>query len=120
MLNNPHHSSITFYTTNNLKTSFDELVKFKRMSRTSVINTLMENFVRTEIKLMKEDNNMVSFIKDMKVRSHKNNPPQFKKVDEQTYVETYDPPVPPTVNEPEYSKDDWNDPSGLGRLWSLK
>ena len=30
MLNNPHHSSITFYTTNNLKTSFDELVKFKR------------------------------------------------------------------------------------------
>ena len=117
MITNPQHSSITFYCSNNLKTSFDELVKFKRMSRTSVINNLMENFVRTEIKLMKEDHNMVSFIKDLKVRSHKNNPPKFNRIEE---TDSYDPPVPPVIDEPDHSKDNWTDPTGLSRLFNIR
>ena len=130
MNTNPHHSSITFYCPIHLKTSFDELVKFKRISRTSIINSLMEQYVRSEFKLMEEDTKMVTFINDIKLRSHKNNPPKLNRnipirnerptkwsVEE----DDYEPPMIPSVDDEDLSKDDWNDISGLNRLFgSLK
>ena len=37
--------------------------------------------------------------------------------------EEFEPPVPPTVptiEEPDRSQDNWNDPTGLSRLWNLR
>ena len=121
MNTNPHHSSITFYCPIHLKNSFDELVKFKRISRTSIINTLMEQYVRSEFKLMEEDTKMVSFINDIKIRSHKNNPPKLKKETDRPTKWTvekdeYEPPIVPSIDD-DLSKDDWNDISGIGRLF---
>lgn len=113
---NTNHSSITFYCPNHLKTSFDELVKFKRISRTSIINHLMENYVRTEYKMMEEDNKIVSFINDLKLRNHKNKPPKINTIKENDY----EPPMIPTLDDNDLSKDDWSDISGLNRFWSLK
>lgn len=123
---NPNHSSITFYCPNHLKTSFDELVKFKRISRTSIINNLMENYIRTEYKLMEEDNKIVSFINDLKVRTHKNKVPKLNKMKEEPKTkwssnnDDYEPPMIPTLDDNDLSKDDWSDISGLNRFWSLK
>jgi len=121
MNTNPNHSSITFYCPIHLKTSFDELVKFKRISRTSIINYLMEQYVRSEYKLMEEDTKMSSFINDIKLRSHKNNIPKLKKDDDRptkwsVEKDDYEPPMIPTVDD-DYSKDDWSDISGIGRLF---
>lgn len=134
MNTNPNHSSITFYCPIHLKTSFDELVKFKRISRTSIINYLMEQYVRSEHKLMEEDTKMVTFINDIKLRSHKNNPPKINKnipiknerstkwsVEEDDY---YEAPMIQNTNDrswDDYLKDtnqreDWSDISGVGFL----
>jgi hypothetical protein len=40
---------------NHLKNNLDMLVKFKRVSRTSILNKIIEEFCRTELKLIKED-----------------------------------------------------------------
>ena len=69
---NINHSSITFYCPTHLKTSFDELIKFKRVSRTSIINFLMEQYLRNEFDLLKKDNQISKFISDVKLRNHKN------------------------------------------------
>lgn len=117
-----HHSSITFFCPNHLKVTFDELVKFKRVSRTSIINHLMEQWMRKEYRLMNEDNEMVSFINDLKVRNHKNPIPKITKSnnDQRTkwssQKDDYEPPMIPTINE-DYSKDNWDDVSGTNRLF---
>ena len=108
-LTNPNSSSITFYCPNYLKNTFDELVKFKRLSRTSIINYLMEEYVRKEHKSLKEDNQLSKLINDVKLRNHKNKYPS--KVDISTKPtqwsvqkksDDYEPPMIPSVN-------DWED-----------
>ena len=67
---NTNSSSITFYCPNHLKHSFDELTKFKRISRTSIINTLMENWLRNELHQLKEDDKLQTLLNDVKVRTY--------------------------------------------------
>ena len=76
---NTNSSSITFYCPNNLKTNFDDLVKFKRISRTSIINLLMEKWIRSEYEMMKKDDQIQSLIRDVKVRHHINKPIKVNK-----------------------------------------
>ena len=49
------HTLINFNMPNHLKNNLDMLVKFKRVSRTSILNKIIEEFCRTELKLIKED-----------------------------------------------------------------
>jgi len=122
MNTSPNHSSITFYCPNNLKDQFDELVKFKRVSRTSIINQLMENWMRSEFRLMEEDNKISLFINDLKLRTHKNKVPKIKVNERPTQWsvqqknDDYEPPMIPTFSD-DYSKDDWSDISGTNRLF---
>lgn len=107
-----NHSSITFYSPIHLKQSFDELVKFKRSSRTSILNFLMEQYVRTETKLLSEDKEVNSFLNDLKVRHHQNRPPKIKvqKDDE----------LPMIPQSSDFLDDNWDDVSGVGFLRRLK
>ena len=115
---NTNSSSITFYCPNHLKNSFDDLVKFKRISRTSIINTLMENWLRSEHQQLKEDNKLQSLLNEVKLRSHKNKP--LKPTPQKQMVDEYDePPMIPMSND-EHFKDDWSDVSGIGWLSKLK
>ena len=66
---NMNSSSITFYCPNHLKNSFDELVRFKRISRTSIINYLMENWMRTEYQKLKDDEQISDLIENVKSKN---------------------------------------------------
>ena len=66
---NMNSSSITFYCPNHLKNSFDELVRFKRISRTSIINYLMENWMRTEYQKLKDDEKITDLIENVKQKN---------------------------------------------------
>ena len=123
MKTNSNHSSITFYCPIHLKTSFDELVKFKRISRTSIINYLMEQYVRSEYKLMEEDTKMSSFINDIKLRSDSNTVRKIKKSDERrskwsVEKDDYEPPMIP-ISDDHLSADDWSNISGVEDLRKL-
>ena len=71
VVTNPNSTPINFYCPNHLKTNFDELVKFKRVSRTSIINSLIEKWMRDEFQQMKEDGEMNRLIREIKLRNHK-------------------------------------------------
>ena len=45
-----------------LKTSLDAVVDYKRCSRTSIINSLLDEYVRKEISHIKEDGHLTSLI----------------------------------------------------------
>ena len=49
---------INFNVPNYLISKFDDLVKFKRKSRTSILLTLMESYLREELTQMKKDNEL--------------------------------------------------------------
>ena len=127
---NTNSSSITFYCPNHLKHSFDELTKFKRISRTSIINTLMENWLRTEHQQLKEDDNLQTLLNDVKIRTHqKIGKSRIKQTKSETksnwFSNTFrnddldDEPLIPLSTDNNYI-DDCNDLSGIGRLDELK
>lgn len=60
---------INFNVPNHLINSFDEMVKFKRVSRTSCLVGLMESWLRHEVKKLEEDNKLNHLIRDMKLRN---------------------------------------------------
>ena len=106
---NTNSSSITFYCPNNLKTNFDDLVKFKRISRTSIINLLMEKWIRSEYEMMKKDDQIQSLIRDVKVRHHINKPIKVNSTEQQPF-DHWEPPMVPTLD------DDYDWEERLGKL----
>ena len=71
-INSPsnNYKLVNFNVPNYLITNFDELVKFKRISRTSMLITLMESYIRTEVLKLKEDDNINKLITNVKLRSN--------------------------------------------------
>ena len=51
-----NHKLVNFCVPNHLIQKFDNLVKVKRVSRTSILIRLMETFLRYELKQMENDN----------------------------------------------------------------
>lgn len=66
------YTLINFNMPNYLKTNFDNLVKFKQISRTSILNTMIEEYCRREFKLIKDDGLLNSLIKDINERNPSN------------------------------------------------
>ncbi len=82
---------------NYLKTNFDNICKFKRFSRTSMLVRLMENFLRYEYKQINEDKKLNNLVKDLQKTNSKS-----KKVIE--------PPMIPYSSDNELMDDKfWND-----------
>ena len=59
---------INFNIPDHLKTHLDRLVKFKGVSRTSVLNRLIEDWIRTEESLLVKDNKINDLISMLECR----------------------------------------------------
>ena len=84
-----NYKLINFNVPNYLINNFDNLVKFKRISRTSMLIRLIETFLREELLQMKKDNELCESFKKIK---HKFDKPK-------TVVKKEEPLIP-------YSNDD--------------
>ena len=94
------HKLINFNVPNYLIKNFDNLVKFKRVSRTSMLVHLMETYCRSEQKRLKEDNILNQMVVDFIQRNKKELKEEVKK----EISTEYEPPMIP------YSSDDeWED-----------
>ena len=63
------HKLVNFRLPNYLITNFDNLVKFKRVSRTSLLIGMMESYLRTEYRRMKEDDDLNQLINNIEERN---------------------------------------------------
>ena len=88
----PNHKLINFNAPNYLIQNFDNLVRFKRVSRTSMLVHLIETYCRSEQKRLKEDNQLNQMVVEL---TDRNATPT--KVD-------WEPPMIPYS-----SDDDWED-----------
>ncbi len=94
------YTLINFNIPNHLKRNFDQLVNFKRVSRTSVLNSMIEEFCRREFKLIKEDGKLNYLITNIK----KKNLPKINQQKTSSWEDSYDEPVNIPVS------DDYFDP----------
>ena len=100
--------------------NFDNLVRFKRVSRTSMLVHLMENYIRSEKKLMEDDDTLNLLINDVEKRNKEELKTQLRAMKSEV-EEEYEPPMIPTLNEKRSWSDhtndeDWDDISGVGFL----
>ncbi len=100
--------------------NFDNLVRFKRVSRTSMLVHLMESYIRSEKKLMEDDNTLNLMINDVEKRNKEELKTQLRTMKSEV-EEEYEPPMIPTLNEKRSWSDhtndeDWDDISGVGFL----
>lgn len=101
---------VTLRVPNYLCNDFDQIVKFKRGTRTSYLVNLMESFVVSEVNKIKETNRINEFISDIQKRNPTTTPLRKSKNsfrrDRDDYEETYyEPPMVPTLDE----EVDWQD-----------
>ena len=101
---------VTLRVPNYLCNDFDQIVKFKRGTRTSYIVNLMESFVVSEVTRIKETDRINEFITDIQKRNPITIPLRKSKHsfrrDRDDYEETYyEPPMVPTLDEDV----DWED-----------
>jgi hypothetical protein len=79
------YKMVTFNVPYHLVNNFDEVRKFKRVSRTSMLINLMEGFVRDEVGKLEKDNNINKLIMDMKLRNQNPSQPSFNKQTSKQY-----------------------------------
>ena len=95
-----HTKLITFRVPNSVVSDFDELIKFKRGSRTSYLVGFMDNFVREEFKRLEESNRINEFIHNIRNRNLK--PSKLTKSSDKGWKnnrDDYYPPNIPTIND---------------------
>ena len=98
------HKLINFNVPNYLITNFDNLVRFKRVSRTSMLIHLMESYIRTEKKRMEDDDTLNLMITDISVRNREDIKREIRK-DVKEVKDEYEPPMIPISSD--YDNDDW-------------
>ena len=100
---------VNFKVPNYLIQNFDNLVRFKRISRTSMLIHLMEHYIRTEKQNMKADDGLNELIIDISKRNRTSIKNELRKMKDE--IIDNEPPMIP------YSDDngiDWE--NRLGRL----
>ena len=88
---------VNFNVPNYLISKFDDLVKFKRKSRTSILLTLMESYLREELLQMKKDNELTQSFKSIKEKY--DNPKPKRVVKEK--------PMIPHSSDDDFMNDEW-------------
>lgn len=68
---NGDYKLINFNVPKYLIKNFDNMVKFKRMSRTSLLVGMMESYLRSEYRKLKEDDELNDLIVDIESRNEK-------------------------------------------------
>ena len=95
---------VTFKVPNHICNDFDELVRFKRGSRTSYLVSLMDTFIRNEMKRLEESNRINEFISDLKIRNkttdtlHRRKD-TFRRHKNDYETDHYDPPMVPSLDD---------------------
>ena len=102
---------INFNVPHYLIKSFDNLVRFKRVSRTSMLLSLMETYIREENQRLKDDRSLNSLINDIEEKNHQSLSNQLKK-SINTVKEESEPPMIPHS-----SDDDWDEPLNEVEQW---
>ena len=92
-----NYKLINFNVPHYMVNSFDEIVKFKRISRTSVLIGLMEKYIRAEHQNLEEDGKLNKLISDIKNRNQQPDQLRRPKIEEHYY-----PPEIPEIH-------DWQD-----------
>ena len=101
---NSEFKLINFNVPKYLIKNFDNMVKFKRVSRTSILIGMMESYLRNEYRRIKEDNQLNDLIVDIEKRNTK---PIIKQNTERPTewsvnkkrVDDYEPPMIPSFND---------------------
>ena len=106
------HKLINFNVPKYLISNFDNLVRFKRVSRTSMLVRLMEDYIRSEHQKMKEDDTLNLMIKDVEYRNREDIKREIRK-DVREVRDEYEPPMIPITSD--YDNGDWE--NDLMRLW---
>ena len=70
---------VNFNVPNYLISQFDDLVKFKRKSRTSILLTLMETYLRDERTQIQKDNELTKNLKSIKEKYENEKPKKVVK-----------------------------------------
>lgn len=115
------HKLINFNVPKYLINNFDNLVRFKRVSRTSVLIHLMENYIRMEKQRMEDDNSLNLMIKDIEMRNKESLKHQMMDLRKEVENEL-EPPIVPMLSDTSWDDhfdEDENDPSGVGWLNGL-
>ena len=100
------HKLINFNVPKYLISNFDNLVRFKRVSRTSMLVHLMEDYMRSEHQRMKEDGSLNLMIRDIEKRNREDLKNAIRK-DMKEVREELEPPMIPISSD--YDNDDWED-----------
>ena len=80
---------------------------------------LMEDYIRKEKVRMEEDGTLNVMITDIETRNRKSIKEEVIGLHREVEKEL-EPPLPPSqYSDVDYRKDDWNDISGVSRLWEV-
>lgn len=88
-----NHTLINFNIPTYLKRNFDNLVKFKRVSRTSILNQLIDRYVRFELDQIENEDRINLLMSDIEKRNQNSLKNQIK----ETIGEIEDENGPPTI-----------------------
>ena len=117
------HKLINFNVPKYLITNFDSLVRFKRVSRTSMLVRLMEDYIRSERRLMEEDKSLNQMIRDIEVRNKNSMKKEMIGLRREVEEELEPPMVPYSSDNRSWddyindqSNDDWSDINGTDFL----
>ena len=98
------HKLVNFNVPKYLIINFDNLVRFKRVSRTSMLVRLMEDYLRSEHQKMKDDGTLNQMIQDIGKRNREDLKNEIRKDIREVRAE-YEPPMIPISSD--YDNDDW-------------
>ena len=101
------HKLINFNVPIYLIKNFDQLMRFKRVSRTSMLIRLMEDYLRSETKQMKEDGSLNEMLNTISKNNREDLKQQLRN-DLRQIKEEWEPPMIPTSNDFDINLD-WED-----------
>ncbi len=93
--NETNHKLVNFNCPQYLIKNFDNLVRHKRVSRTSMIIRLMESYIRDEVVKLKNDNYLNKLLSDLSERNRSDIKRSLKKEIE----DEYEPPMIPSSDD---------------------
>jgi hypothetical protein len=116
MISSNNYTLINFNIPTYLKKNFDSLVKFKRVSRTSILNQLIDRYVRFELDQIEKDNRINSLMSDVEKRNQKSLKKEIKKTINEIKEDKLPPSIPlqidDVVNErswSDYQRENWEE-----------
>lgn len=107
-----NHKLINFNVPQYLIKNFDNLVRFKRVSRTSMLISLMETYIREENQRIIDDRSLNRLITDIEEKNQRSLTKELRQTVE-AVKEEYEPPMIPMTSDEE----EWSSPLSEMERW---